>query len=488
LGVDRDEWAHVDPAPVVPPVPGRGLTTLLAIDRLDYTKGMSHRLAAFERLLERHPELCGRVRLLAVAAPSRDSVVAYQEHRTAVDQLIGRIQGRFATPDWVPVHYMVRAFSRVEVAALYRLTDVMLVTPLRDGMNLVAKEFVACRSDGDGVLVLSEFAGAVSELDGALVVNPYDVEATAAAYERAILMDPEERRSRMVRLRHQLAGTSPKEWSERFLHTLAGVRDPGNSGPGHSETPGQLALALDRATAAGRLVLLLDYDGTLVEIQASPERAIPDSELLGLLGRLVKRRRTEVHIVSGRSRGFLERWLGSVGVHLHAEHGAFTRRAREHEWENHVTIDPAWQPEVRALATWFARRTPGAAVEFKETGLTWHWRGADAEFGFRQAMELASRLEQAAVVLPITVAFGDKVIEVRPRGCTKGAAVLRVAAGAGKKALCLSVGDDQTDEEMFEALPAGSIALHVGAQPSRAALRVSTVSEVRSFLAALAGT
>ncbi|MEO8450110.1 MAG: bifunctional alpha,alpha-trehalose-phosphate synthase (UDP-forming)/trehalose-phosphatase, partial [Gemmatimonadota bacterium] len=373
LGVDRDEWAEVEAAPGVPPLPGRGLTTLLAIDRLDYTKGMSHRLAAFERLLERHPELSGRVRLLAVAAPSRDSVVAYQEHRTAVDQLIGRIQGRFATPEWVPVHYMVRAFTRAEVAALYRLADVMLVTPLRDGMNLVAKEFVACRSDGDGVLVLSEFAGAVAELDGALVVNPYDIEATAAAYERAILMEPAERRSRMARLRNQLAGTSPNEWSERFLRALVGTGNPG-PGAGQPETPGQLALALERATTAGRLVLLLDYDGTLVEIQASPERAIPDSELLDLLAKLVKRRRTEVHIVSGRSRGFLQRWLGSLGLHLHAEHGAFSRSAKGREWENHVTIDPAWQPEVRALATWFARRTPGAAVEFKESGLTWHWR------------------------------------------------------------------------------------------------------------------
>src|SRR5215210_7200094 len=193
---------------------------MVGVDRLDYTKGIPRRLLSYERMLQTHPELRERVRLVQVAVPSRTGVEAYQEYRALVEGLVGRINGDFGTPRWVPVHYIFRSLSEPELVALYRAADVMLVTPLRDGMNLVAKEFVASRTDGDGVLVLSEFAGASWELPEAIQVNPYDVDGMAESSYRALTMDREERRSRLAPLRTRVETYDVHRWAATFLEQL----------------------------------------------------------------------------------------------------------------------------------------------------------------------------------------------------------------------------------------------------------------------------
>ena len=181
---------------------------------------------AFERLLEREPQWRGKVRLVQVAVPSRDKVPSYQEFRRQVDELVGRINGAFSTVDWIPIHYVYRSLSERQVVALYRAADVMLVTPLRDGMNLVAKEFVTCRTDEDGVLVLSEFAGAAAEMGEALQINPYDIEAMAQAYSDALTMPDEERHVRMRALRQRIAARDVHHWARAFIDDLAEPVEP----------------------------------------------------------------------------------------------------------------------------------------------------------------------------------------------------------------------------------------------------------------------
>jgi trehalose 6-phosphate synthase/phosphatase len=203
---------------------------LLGIDRLDYSKGIPRRLVAFEQLLRAHPEWHGRVRLVQCAVPSRGGVGAYARFRTEVNALVGRINGDLGTATWTPVHYLHRSLPFETLVALYRAADVMLVTPVRDGMNLVAKEFVASRIDDDGVLVLSEFAGAADELSAALIVNPYDVDGVSEAIHRALLMEPEERRARMRALRVQVAAHDVHAWTEGFLSALAAM-GPGPEDP-----------------------------------------------------------------------------------------------------------------------------------------------------------------------------------------------------------------------------------------------------------------
>ena len=197
-----------------------GQRLIVGIDRLDYTKGLPRRLIAFDRLIGRDRELRGKVRLVQVAVPSREKVDAYREYRRTVDELGGRINGSYGTASWTPIHYLYRSLPERPLSALYRAADVMLVTPLRDGMNLVAKEYVATRPDGDGVLVLSEFAGAAERLKEAVQVNPYDAAGTAEAIAGALSMPEPERRRRMELLRAEVKSSDVHLWAERFLDRL----------------------------------------------------------------------------------------------------------------------------------------------------------------------------------------------------------------------------------------------------------------------------
>ena len=194
---------------------------IVGVDRLDYSKGIPRRLLALRRLLEKHPEWIGAVRLVQVAAPSRGGVGAYRDLRRDVEGLVGRINGQFGTPTWTPVHYMYQSVHDELLLALYRAADAFVVTPLRDGMNLVAKEFVASRTDEDGALVLSEFAGAADELSEALLVNPYDVDGVADAIHHALTMDPADRQRRMSAMRARVASHDIDWWVSAFLDALA---------------------------------------------------------------------------------------------------------------------------------------------------------------------------------------------------------------------------------------------------------------------------
>lgn len=194
---------------------------LVGIDRLDYSKGIPRRLMSLKRLFVRYPQWRERVRLVQVAVPTRDRVDAYRGFRREVSSLVGQLNGELSTPTWTPIQYIHRSIPDDVLLALYRAADVMLVTPLRDGMNLVAKEFPAARIDDDGVLVLSEFAGAADELTDAILVNPYDVDGTADAIHRALTMDAAERQHRMRRLRQTVQEYDVHRWASTFLDQLA---------------------------------------------------------------------------------------------------------------------------------------------------------------------------------------------------------------------------------------------------------------------------
>jgi trehalose 6-phosphate synthase/phosphatase len=487
MGIDAARFSEVARSPeVVASAEGHragGAQLLLGIDRLDYTKGITRRLAAFETLLHRHPELREKVRLVQVAVPSRENVEAYRELRDEVEAMVGRLQGEFATASWSPVHYLYRSIPEAELIALYRAADAVLVTPLRDGMNLVAKEFVAARPDGDGVLVLSEFAGAAAELSEALLVNPYDVERTSRTLHRALTMPADERRTRMAILRHRVMTYDVHRWARSFVACLE--RTPATADGRELSPLSALRAAIARARAAPRLALLLDYDGTLVPFAPTPDVAAPDPDLLALLRRLAARLHTEVHLVSGRKRETLERWFGSLPVGLHAEHGFWTRPPGG-AWAGAEVTVSQWREPVIAILRDFAERTPGSLIEEKTAGFAWHYRGAEPEFGSAQAKELSLHLATVLSNVPVEILPGDMVLEIRPHGIHKGRAVAQVLARSPPDALLLAFGDDRTDEDLFAALPDGSIAVHVGGSPSRAQLRVRDVGQARELLAWLA--
>jgi trehalose 6-phosphate synthase/phosphatase len=455
---------------------------VLGVDRLDYTKGIPRRLLAVQRLLEREPELRGRLRFVQVAVPSRTAVADYAAYRDEVDELVGRINGLYGSVHTVPVHYLYRSFNERQLAALYRAADVMLVTPIRDGMNLVAKEFCATRPDEDGVLVLSELAGAADELGDALLVNPYDVEGMADALRDALEMPVEERRSRMRTLRARVKEYDIHWWVRSFLDTLEAMPTP----PPRREPAGAEA-ALARMRQAGSLLLLLDYDGTLVPFAPKPELATPDAGLLDLLQRLATRPNTRVHIVSGRPRETLETWFGGLPVGLHAEHGLWSRPAPGEPWTSLEGVTTDWKALVRPVLESFAARVPGAFVEEKSASLAWHYRQVDPVFGASQARELRLHLGEVFAHGPLEVLPGDKVVEVRARGVDKGRVVGVVTQGMAPGTLVVALGDDRTDEDLFGALPEDGLAIHAGGKDTRAGYRVQGPPEVRRLLSALLG-
>ncbi|MBI1949218.1 MAG: bifunctional alpha,alpha-trehalose-phosphate synthase (UDP-forming)/trehalose-phosphatase [Deltaproteobacteria bacterium] len=458
---------------------------LVGIDRLDYTKGIPRRLLAYERLLEEHPELHGKVRLVQVAVPSRIRVEAYAEFRHQLDALVGRINGRFGTVRWAPVHYVFRNLPPDEVAALYVAADTMLVTPLRDGMNLVAKEFIATRVDGTGALVLSEFTGAASELAEAIHVNPYDVAGMAQAIHRALTMSARERITRMTGLRQRVTKYNDDWWSRTFMETLETVSARAEHRPVGYTPAADIKAAVDELRSAERLVLMTDYDGTLVPIAPTPDLAQPDSELRDLLARLTRRAGLELHVISGRGRDVLEDWFGGLSLHLHAEHGAFSRDPAG-QWSSIEQLGDEWRRPALEILEEFAARTPGSLVEQKRSGIAWHYRMADAEFGARQAKELVVHVTAMLSNAPVEVLSGDKVVELRPHGANKGRVAAQILRGMPAGAKVAAFGDDRTDEDLFSAIKSVGATFHVGPSMSGATYRLRGVNDVRRLLSTLA--
>jgi len=458
-----------------------GRRIVLGVDRLDYTKGIPRRLEAIDALLQRSPSLRDQVRYVQVAVPSRGDVDEYRQFRAAVEQRVGRLNGAHGTVSSLPVHYMHQSVPMTELAALYAAADVMLVTPLRDGMNLVAKEFVATRADEDGVLVLSEFAGAAAELNGAITVNPYDVAGVADAIERALSMSPEERRVRMRNLRRGVMANDIGSWARGFLSRLEEA--PPVARPALVPVGQSLASTLLDVRRTRPLRLLLDYDGTLVPLARSPELARPDEELLTLIEQLASTPGMQVDIVSGRPFETLASWFGHLPVALWAEHGLW--RWSGGHWVAATTVVPEWMDRIRPILDQFTASTPGTHLEVKSGSVAWHYRGAPREFGERQAHELRLLLGDVLSNQPLEVLEGKKVLEVRLRGVSKALVAHRVREEIAPDGLIVAIGDDRTDEDLFRALPPSAITVAVGRAWTSATFHLDDFRAVRRALRSL---
>ena len=413
IGIDADAFAARATVPAVAErvaalkadAPGR--TVLLSVDRFDYTKGHVRRILAIERLLTRHPEYKDRLHVIQLAVPTRENVDAYADYRRTVNELVGRINGAFGTPTRNLVHLMHRSVEPEELSALYVAADVMLVTPLRDGMNLVAKEYVASRLDDSGVLVLSEFAGAATELHEALQINPYDLDAFVEAMIRAIEMPADEQQLRMSALRKTVHAGAVSSWSADFLAAL----EEGPAAP-VAATSAALDLAMAAVVDAPRLLVVLDYDGTLVDFTSSPRAATPDHELLTLLQRLTVRPGTSVQVVSGRSRESLEDFLGDLDLGLHAEHGLWSRSSRSAAWRSRGLLPPPWLQPIRQLMERAVRRTDGALLEVKSGALAFHFRATEPSLAQRRLADLRAKLLSHPLAASFELLDGSRVLSL----------------------------------------------------------------------------
>jgi len=459
-----------------------GARIVLGIDRLDYTKGIPWRLAAFERLLELRSPDDPPVQLVQVAVTSRGDVTAYQSFKRGVDELVGRINGRFGTPRHTPIRYTNRSLDAREVSALYLAADVMLVTPLRDGLNLVAKEFVATRNDGDGVLVLSEFAGVAAEVPETLQFNPYDVEGAARTLATALAMPEEDRRRRMRSMRGVVMRHDVHKWVATFLDELNAPRpSPPTVQRGYPAANAAVAAMRDRRP----LLVFVDYDGTLTDLAERPEFAVPDRELLDLLRRVAAIPGVELHLVSGRPATFLDKWFGELPIGLHGEHGQVSRLPGTTTWTDPPAEAPEWRARVIALLDRVAAHIPGSFVETKRMSIAWHYRQVEPEFASSVAKELRLHLLELLSNVGVAVVEGNRVIEVRPQGVHKGQIVARALGTHGPGTALLVLGDDRTDEDMFGAAPADAVTVHIGPGRSLARHQIADPGAARQLLRSL---
>jgi len=459
---------------------------ILGVDRLDYTKGIPNKLRAFKSLLDRETRWREGAVFIQVAVPTREAIGFYRDQKLEVERLVGEINGLYGKRGKSPVQYIYNTVSPAELGALYRLADVAFVSPIRDGLNLVAKEYVACRDDGGGVLVLSEFAGAATELGEALRVNPWDIAGTAVQLERALDMGFGERNERMGPMYRRVVENDVHRWVDRFMRSLD------NPDREISATPPMLSSSVLAETLAGPFksakspLLMLDYDGSLREFTPRYEDAAPTDDILKLMGDLSALESTEIFINSGRDRQTLGRWFKDVGISLIAEHGSWVKYKGRSRWSRlSPPPDVSWKEEARSILKEYAARTQGARIEEKSSALVWHYREAEEDVGEWQSLELTTHLENTLASAPVEIITGSKIVEIRQQGLDKGRAYDIVESRYGPFDFVLATGDDRTDEDLFARLGPDAFSVHVGQGGSLASSSLSSPASMRRMLALL---
>ena len=462
IDVDAIQKAAFGPTDVEDAVAGlrrlySGKKIIVGRDRLDGVRGVAQKLHAFAVFLDRYPEWREKVVLIQVTSPTSveeekepDSKMASQ-----IANLVSSINGRFGSLSFTPVQYYPQYLSRNEYFALLRVSDVGLITTVRDGMNTTSLEYILCQQGHYGPLILSEFSGTAGILPSAIYINPWDVAGVAGAVNQALTMDTADKQLQHLKLYKHVTANTVSAWSKQYLHRLLTNL---SSFDQSVATP-----ALDRAKLlkqyrrARKRVFMFDYDGTLTPIVKDPQAAIPSDRVLRNLKTLAADPRNAVWIISGRDQAFLDEWMGHIPeLGLSAEHGCFIRKPRSDDWENLAErTDMGWQKEVMDVFQHYTERTQGSFIERKRVALTWHYRRADPEYGAFQAKECRKQLEQTvAKKWDVEVMAGKANLEVRPTFVNKGYIATRLVneygTGLGQAPeFILCLGDDFTDEGVY---------------------------------------
>lgn len=452
---------------------------ILSVDRLDYSKGIPQRLEAYDMFLESNPEYKERIVLILKIVSSRTKIDQYMLLKKQVEELVGRINGKHGSIKWMPVWYMYRYLPFSTMLALYGAADVCLITPLRDGMNLIAKEYVAASRDGRGVLVLSEAAGAAQELGEALIVNPNSKEEVKNALEEALAMPAEEQKERNWEMQRRLARYNVIQWANTFQYSLSVIKNKQQELKAKNLNSDLRQKLIDDYWQSKKALILLDYDGTLVPFSGRPVDAKPDRELVDLLQGLSKKPGSEMVIISGRDKNTLDDWLGNFPLAFSAEHGMWIKE-REGEWKMLETLEDDWKKEIRPILELYVDRTPGSFIEEKEFSLVWHYRKVDPTLARARARELNDELFHLVGNYDLSILEGDRVLEIKNARINKGRAALHWVSG--EEDFILAFGDDQTDEDVFAVLPEKAYTIKVGQGVSLARFNLRSYKEVRSLL------
>jgi trehalose 6-phosphate synthase/phosphatase len=438
------------------------------------------RLEAYEALLQLYPEWKEQVIFIFNIMPAQDTIPGYKEQKKEIEEKVSSLNGRFSTMSWQPVIYLYNNLSFEELSALYQVADVALITPFRDGMNLLAKEFVASRTLQSGVLILSELIGAASELSEALLVNPIDCEEVAHAINKALIMPLPEQKQRINSMQRRLQEYDVIKWVDDFLEQLYKTKEEQKRQAIKLLTPKLIEKILQQYKNAEKRCILLDYDGTLSPFTPLPSDAEPDRNLAKLLTLLCSDKQNEVVIISGRDPDTMDKWLGTLPLHLVAEHGAFIK-LKNGKWQQESVLQPTWKEQIRPMLQLFVTRCTGSFIEEKKNTLVWHYRNASPDAGFSRSRELLNNLIQLTANTSLQVIDGNKVIEIRQQGIDKGVTALKMVS-IFKPDFIICLGDDTTDEDMFMALDTHAVTIKIGSSTTAAQYNIRSQADVAPFL------
>jgi trehalose 6-phosphate synthase/phosphatase len=453
--------------------PGNDRKLIFSTSKLEYTKGIPNRLKAFEIFLRNNPEFCGKVSLIFIAVSTGETGEMYHNLKSEVDELVGRINGNYGTGtiNWMPIWYLYRPFELDDLIELYTAADIALIIPVRDGMSMVAKEFIASKYNARGVLILSETAGAIHEMNEALIVNPNNLEEIAEAIKQAILMPVEEQERRNKVLQKRLKRYNIDRWARDFMKSLVDVKKLQQTHLTKKINIERKENIINDYHKTKNRIFLLDYDGTLSGFKKNPADAKPDQELYSILKKLSTNPQNSVVIISGRDKETLGKWfVRDSNISFIAEHGVWFKNPGE-DWSMLEQIDNEWKKMVHPILEFYVDQTPGSFIENKNFSLVWHYRKSDPDLGVQRSWELKDQLMDLISNLNLQIMDGDKVIEIKYSGINKGRAI----------------GDDWTDEYTFEALPDSAYTIKVGTKNTKARFYVESVSDVREFLHQISG-
>jgi len=451
---------------------------VLSVERLDYTKGIPRRLDAIQLFLSKCRQK-DRIVFIFICVPSRGEVPEYQDLINNVEQRVGEINGKYSTIKNVPIHFLHKPVDFSQLCALYALADVALVTPLIDGMNLVAKEYIACQTDKNGVLILSEFAGAAQELFNAFIVNPYDIEQVANTIKKALNLSEKQKIALIEPMKTRVLKYDSSYWARSFLDKLNQQEiNPENSAPTRDVDIG----AIKPFLKANKIALFLDYDGTLCEIKNKPDDAFPHDDIKEVFALLEKQPNIDTYIISGRKREDMQHWFSRYKFTLIAEHGFYHKSFHASQWK---MIDPkadlSWKKQIINIFEHFTGSTPGSSVEEKTSSVVWHYRRSDPEFGAWKANQLVGELYEMLSNLPVEIHHGKKIVEISSTQINKGLAVEHFLQQQHYDAV-LCAGDDETDESMFRVNHKELITIKIGEEESLARYKIKTPKVFRDYL------
>ncbi len=489
MGIDYDKYAQAAASPETLAREVRYRTSvgssrlILSIDRLDYSKGIPQRLKAFELFLKSHPEYREKVSLLMVVVPSRDQVGKYKELKEEIDLLVGRINGQYARLNWTPIHYFYRSFPLPALSAFYRMAEVALVTPMRDGMNLVCKEFIASKLDQKGVLILSEMAGSSKELSDAILINPNDIDQLVSALKKALSMPEKQQVQHMAVMQKSLKRYNIHHWVNLFMKRLDYIKSEQKSLETKLVDQDILKEIKGAYNKSKKRLIFLDYDGTLVGFNSDPDLTKPDRRLTNILTKLTSDKKNKVVVISGRGRNTLENWLKPFDLDIIAEHGIWLKDGKK-DWKTITQLTDTWKEEFMNVLEGYVDRTPGSFVEKKDYSLVWHYRKVETGLGEARTRELTSHLKYIANDKNLKVLEGNKVVEIKNSEVDKGKAA-KDWLRKNKADFIMACGDDWTDEDTFKVMPPESYTIKVGSTSSAAKYRVTDFEEIRSILESL---